>query len=278
MKKTLLALSLFMAAWTVQAADLLYGLYQGSGTPTARGTKKAETYDVAIHLADPFLVGKEVRGLRIPINTAAQNVTGYKAWLSSALTLDSDKKNVPDIRCVSFTPSGSWTDVTFDEPYIITEEGLYVGYSFEVSSVNTTTSDANQTPLMCFDGDDGLYIHTSRTYRKWMTTTSLGTSALLLRLGGEGIHQRAVKIPVTRMHHHPGWLVHHQYILVFIDDIQRNVLRDDIHAAAAIRHHEPDHIAGADDDIRLGEFPVHEDITGLDGALDAVTGRILQVG
>lgn len=197
MKKTLLALSLFMAAWTVQAADLLYGLYQGSGTPTARGTKKAETYDVAIHLADPFLVGKEVRGLRIPINTAAQNVTGYKAWLSSALTLDSDKKNVPDIRCVSFTPSGSWTDVTFDEPYIITEEGLYAGYSFEVPSVNITTSDANQTPLMCFDGDEGIYIHTSRTYRKWMTTASLGTSALLLRLGGEGIHERAaaLKLP-----------------------------------------------------------------------------------
>ena len=194
MKKTLLALSLFMAAWTVQAADLLYGLYQGSGTPTARGTKKAETYDVAIHLCDPFLVGKEVRGLRIPINTAAKNATDYKAWLSTALTLDSDKKNVPDICSVSFTPSSSWVDVTFDEPYIITEEGLYVGYSFEVSSVNTTTSDANQTPLMCFDGDDGLYIHTSRTYRKWMTTTSLGTSALLLRLGGEGIHQRAASL------------------------------------------------------------------------------------
>ena len=194
MKKLLLVLSLFMAAWTVQAADLLYGLYQGSGTPTARGTKKAETYDVAIHLADPFLVGKEVRGLRIPINTAAKNATDYKAWLSTALTLDSNKKNVPDICSVSFTPSSSWVDVAFDEPYIITEEGLYVGYSFEVSSVNTTTSDANQTPLMCFDGDDGLYIHTSRTYRKWMTTTSLGTSALLLRLGGEGIHQRAASL------------------------------------------------------------------------------------
>ena len=194
MKKLLLALSLFMVAWTVQADDLLYGLYQGNGTPTARGTKKAETYDVAIHLADPFLVGKEVRGLRIPINTAAKNATDYKAWLSTALTLDSNKKNVPDICSVSFTPSSSWVDVAFDEPYIITEEGLYVGYSFEVSSVNTTTSDANQTPLMCFDGDDGLYIHTSRTYRKWMTTTSLGTSALLLRLGGEGIHQRAASL------------------------------------------------------------------------------------
>ena len=194
MKKLLLALSLFMVAWTVQAGDLLYGLYQGNGTPTARGTKKAETYDVAIHLCDPFLVGKEVRGLRIPINTAAKNATDYKAWLSTALTLDSNKKNVPDICSVSFTPSSSWVDVTFDEPYIITEEGLYAGYSFEVSSVNTTTSDANQTPLMCFDGGDGLYIHTSRTYRKWMTTTSLGTSALLLRLGGEGIHQRAASL------------------------------------------------------------------------------------
>ncbi len=194
MKKQLLVLPLLMAAWTVQADDLLYGLYQGNGTPTARGTKKAETYDVAIHLADPFLVGKEVRGLRIPINTAAQNATDYKAWLSSALTLDANKQNVPNIRCVTFTPSGSWTDVTFDEPYVITEAGLYAGYSFEVPTVNTSTSDANQTPLMCFDGGEGLYIHTSRTYRKWMTTPSLGTSALLLRLGGEGIHERAASL------------------------------------------------------------------------------------
>ena len=194
MKKLLLTLSLLMAAWTVQAADLLYGLYQGSGNVTAKGTKKVENYDVAIHLADPFLVGKEIRGLRIPINTAAQNTTGYVAWLSSALTLDGNKKNVPDIRSVSFTPSGSWTDVTFDEPYVITAEGLYVGYSFEVSSIGTSASDANQTPLMCFDGGDGLYIHTSRTYRKWQTTASLGTSAILLRLGGEGIHERAASL------------------------------------------------------------------------------------
>lgn len=194
MKKLLLVLSLLMAAWTVQADDLLYGLYQGNGSLTAKGTKKAETYDVAIHLADPFLVGKEVRGLRIPINTAARNTTGYKAWLSSALTLDSDKKNVPDILSVSFTPSGSWTDVTFDEPYIITESGLYAGYSFEVPTVSTTTSDANQTPLMGFDGGEGIYIHTSRTYRKWMTTATLGTSAIQLRLGGEGIHEYAASL------------------------------------------------------------------------------------
>ena len=194
MKKFLLAFLLFLTAWTVQAADLLYGLYQGNGTPTARGTKKAETYDVAIHLADPFLVGKEIRGLRIPINTAAQNATGYVAWLSSELTLDSDKKNAPDICSASFTPSGSWTDVMFDEPYVITSEGIYAGYSFDVPEVSTTGTDANQTPLMCFDGSEGIYIHTSRTYRKWQTTASLGTSALLLRLGGEGIHNLAASL------------------------------------------------------------------------------------
>lgn len=194
MKKLLLVLPFLVAALAVQADDLLYGLYQGNGTPTARGTKKTETYDVAIHLSDPFLVGKEVRGLRIPINTAATNATNYEAWLSSELTLDSDKKNVPDICSASFTPSSSWVDVTFDEPYVVTEEGIYAGYSFEVSSVGTATTDANQTPLMCFDGSDGIYIHTSRTYRKWQTTTSLGTSALLLRLGGEGIHKRAASL------------------------------------------------------------------------------------
>jgi len=193
MKKLLLALSLFMTAWAVQADDLLYGLYQGNGDLTAKGTKKVEAYDVAIHFDDPFLVGKEVRGLRIPINSAARNARNYMAWLSSELTLASGK-NVPDICSVSFTPSGSWADVTFDEPYVITEEGFYAGYSFEVSSIGTSATDANQTPLMCFNGSEELYIHTSRTYRKWQTTAMFGTSALLLRLGGEGIHERAASL------------------------------------------------------------------------------------
>ena len=85
MKKLLLALPLLMAALAVQADDLLYGLYQGNGDLTAKGTKKVETYDVAIHFDDPFLVGKEVRGLRIPINSVPMRAKPCSCGHSSQL-------------------------------------------------------------------------------------------------------------------------------------------------------------------------------------------------
>ncbi len=39
------------------------------------------------------------------------------------------------------------------------------------------------------------------------------------------VEQRAVGMPGRRMHHQPGRLVDHQNLVVFIDDVERNVLR-----------------------------------------------------
>ena len=106
MKKTLLTLFALLATVVVEADnEMLYGVYRGSGTLTGIGTKKAETYDVAMHLTDPYLVGMEVRGLRVPINTSAKNTADYKAWITTELKVD-DNANVPDILSVDFTPDG----------------------------------------------------------------------------------------------------------------------------------------------------------------------------
>ena len=200
MKKTLLTLFALLATVVVEADnEMLYGVYRGSGTLTGIGTKKAETYDVAMHLTDPYLVGMEVRGLRVPINTSAKNTADYKAWITTELKVD-DNANVPDILSVDFTPDGKWADVTFDTPYVITEGGIYVGYSFTVSSVDTdNSSDANQFPLMTISGADlsGLYVHTSRSVRKWteFEQTSYFTAknafAFVVRLSGSKVKTRA---------------------------------------------------------------------------------------
>lgn len=200
MKKTLLTLFALLATLVVQADnEMLYGVYQGSGTLTGIGTKKAETYDVAMHLTDPYLVGMEVRGMKVPINTSAKNTTDYKAWITTELKVDYNV-NVPDILSVDFTPDGKWADVTFDTPYVITEGGIYVGYSFTVSSVDTDNSnDANQIPLMTISGADlsGLYVHTSRSVRKWteFEQTSYFTAknafAFVVRLSGSKVKTRA---------------------------------------------------------------------------------------
>lgn len=178
--------------------EQLYGVYKGSGTLAGIGTQKAETYDVALHLTAPELAGLEIRGLDIPINTSATGLTEYKAWITKELTL-SGGKNVADVASVDFTPNGKWTSVRFAEPYVLTEEGIYVGYSFTVPSVDVNnSSDPAKTPLMCFPSTetDDMQVHTSRSYRKWTplaeTTLTAGRAlAFVVRLGGDRVKQYA---------------------------------------------------------------------------------------
>ena len=187
MKRFLLITMVGLASMTLMAADneLLYGFYQGSGTLKSLGTRKVESYDVAIHLTDPFLVGQSIYGLRIPINTSAKKTSDYSAWLSKTLKVESGK-NVPDIASISFDANAKWVDVTFEMPYVITAEGVYAGYSFTVSNVE---NEADQLPIQTIATDEqgGMFIHTSRTYRQWKELSGVGASALTVRLGGEGI-------------------------------------------------------------------------------------------
>lgn len=183
-----------------QQNELLYGVYTGSGTLKGMGTLKAETYDVAMLLNDPSLVGMRITGINVPLNTAA-TVTDCKAWLTKQLTLESGK-NVPDITSIDFTPEGKWVEVTFAEPYTITEEGVYAGYSLTVPSVDTdNANDPNKVPIMCIASNDlgNLYMHTSRSVRKWRNlpeTAYYGTGAyaMVVRLTGDNVKEHAAAL------------------------------------------------------------------------------------
>ena len=164
------------------------------------GTLKAETYDVAMLLNDPSLVGMRITGINVPLNTAA-TVTDCKAWLTKQLALESGS-NIPDITSIDFTPNGNWVEVTFAEPYTITEEGVYAGYSLTVPSVDAdNANDPNKVPIMCVASEDigNLYIHTSRSVRKWRNlpeTAYYGTGAyaMIVRLSGEHIKTHAASL------------------------------------------------------------------------------------
>ena len=185
------ALLCTLTAWA--DGEIYYGIYQGTGTLTGYGTGKSETYDVAIHLTDPSLVGMEIRGIRIPVNASAKNASGYKAWLTHALTLESNKM-APDIVSLEATPSGSWAEVRLDAPYVIEAGGLYVGYSLTVSSVDASNAnDPNKAPVMttATENPEGLLIHTSRTYRKWVGLAEVGSPAVVVLIGGDNIREHA---------------------------------------------------------------------------------------
>ncbi len=189
----------FVSILTARAdGEIYFGVYQGTGTLSSYGTKKAETYDIALHLTDPTLVGMEVRGIRIPVNVDAANVQDYKAWLSKELTLE-NKIMTPDIVSVEVTPNGKWAEVRLNEPYVIEEGGFYAGYSFKVSSIDAGNSgDPNRTPVMttAAENPDGLLIHTSRTYQKWVGLAGQGSSALVVLIGGERVKAYSASLVV----------------------------------------------------------------------------------
>lgn len=173
-KKNLLAAAV-MAAFSISAYAADKQTEYSYATPGSDeyiwGTTKAETYDVAILLKDPTLVGKRVVGVQAPVGSD-QDVTNISAFMTKTLGI-SGKNNAADIAVkagewsTETTPAGfPIITATFDEPYTITEEGVYVGYSFTVTSA---VFDGQKNPIIVTPSDrtDGLYLHTTRTYLKW---------------------------------------------------------------------------------------------------------------
>lgn len=132
------------------------------------GFSKKETFDVAIRIIDPALVGAKITSMRVPIPSKAEWVKDLSAWLSSDLKLDK-KVNAPDIASVPATLGDDlFMRAEFTEPYTLTEEGVYVGYSFTVTELH----DYSTTPVAVLPGisENGLFVHSSRSVLKWTAT------------------------------------------------------------------------------------------------------------
>lgn len=188
MKKTILLMTAAMmtAITSAFAAPLDFSYNFGAATPEYYGTGKAETYDVAIRLANPSFVGATVTGLRVPLMSEA--TAEASVWLSSELKLKKvSGKNVtnPDIMSQSAEIADGWLNVTFDTPYVIPEEGVYVGYSFTVTDAETEA--AKPVAVVPGENPDAFYLHTSRTKLRWgsMTGDTGMISAMTVTLDGD---------------------------------------------------------------------------------------------
>lgn len=146
--------------------------YAGSGI-SQYGKDKKEVIDVAICISDPSLAGKKLTGLKAYINTI-EDISGTSMWMSKELTLKSNV-NQPDLATFPVTPEkvtingqqAGELSVNFEDPYILTEEPLYVGYSL---SVDNLTSEAQKKPVL-ISGEanpNGCFMHMSRSVLKWM--------------------------------------------------------------------------------------------------------------
>lgn len=160
------------SAATVSAEDMQYS-YSEDDYYYLWGLKVAQTYDVAVNLGGEAFTGNKMKSIAVPV-IVSENIDNYKIWLTTELVLekiDGKKTNVPNIATVDVTPTDiqdelGWITYTFDEPYTIGANGIFVGYSFTVGAVD---NDYDRYPVVVTVGskDGGLYVHSSKTYLQW---------------------------------------------------------------------------------------------------------------
>jgi thiol-disulfide isomerase/thioredoxin len=163
----------------------------GGGTKGYFGDWNANTYDVAIHVQDEALTGTYIEEISFPL-MRAKDISGVKVWLSSQLRVEHNQ-NVPDLVSVDVETlrTGNIT-VKLDKPYIIPEEGVYVGYTL---TVDETSYRNDNGPIRVISGPraTGFYLHTANGFLKWMDVAEgLDMSAIIdLKLGGSKVKQHA---------------------------------------------------------------------------------------
>lgn len=193
----LAALALLATPLTAAAGDgeITYTNDTGKGKATTFGTSKKESYNVAIHLTDKSLAGVTIKRIRIPMDSA-DNVSNLCVWLTTELQLKTEngkKVNDPNILSQEATAGIGWVDVELASPYTITDDGVYVGYSFDIDSL--TTHNTTPVALTSETNDGAFYLYTSRTYRRWMDKSATGSSQLQVVLSGVDNDAASLSIP-----------------------------------------------------------------------------------
>lgn len=164
------------------ANDGLVTYSANTGTKEVKyfGTAKKESFDVAMLLADKYTKGKKIETIKVPFPKDAE-IGNVKIWLTKKLTLE-NKKNVADVMTLDATMDDSTAIVKFATPYTIDSDTLYIGYSFDVVELTERT----QLPISLINekGVQGLWTHSSRTYRSWLDKSTYGCSAMQVELSG----------------------------------------------------------------------------------------------
>lgn len=197
MHKILISIMLCMALFA-HAEQIQYSYSTQKEPTTNYGFGKAETYDVAICINDPSLIGSKIISLSVPL-PGGENITNPKVWISSDLLLKKiggKYENAPDIAEYEATISNGILSCTFPKAYTIANK-IYIGYSF---TTTVGTGDCGKPVVVVGTPDEnGLYLHSSKTKLKWASAaaSASGVSAMSLTLDGNFQYNSATFHTVT---------------------------------------------------------------------------------
>ncbi|MCH5224724.1 MAG: Omp28-related outer membrane protein [Muribaculaceae bacterium] len=193
MKKHLLTLLIAGAASTgVWAENATLDYTYANESLFLYGKGKKELIDVAICINNPGLAGKKITGIKAYISTA-EGIEQTSVWLSNELTLE-NKVNVPDIASFDVTPAavtvGEYDlqvlEANLSEPYTLTADPVYVGYSLSVVS-NSTDQQKNPIVLSSGTNSNGFWLHMKQSVLKWMdySANAKGVAFIVAEIEGE---------------------------------------------------------------------------------------------
>lgn len=113
------------------AAEMWWGNYTGAETTGLAGNNKVPgDYQAAMFVAgDGVLAGTKIKSIRIQTRLSASSSQDVKFWIRTAL----DGENVVEVTPETVSGSG-FTTVELPEAYTLPETGVYVGYSFRVTT------------------------------------------------------------------------------------------------------------------------------------------------
>lgn len=166
-----------------------------SGNADIFGRPRKQVYDVAMCINEPSLAGKSITKITSYISSV-EGLGDASIWLSSALNLDKEGYNAPDIKTWNVTPAlasygglnnlGMLT-IELAEPYQMTADPLYVGYSFNVEDIAT---QEQQYPIVVTPGknENGFWLHATQSvlnWRNYFETAEKHVPVIIVELEGE---------------------------------------------------------------------------------------------
>lgn len=191
----IITLLIFLALASTASAQMYYSAYEGNidDCRLVGFGKTNETYDVAMRVDESALQGCRVTGMRFPVPDDAPNAKDYKVWLTHELTLTKGAVD-PDMFVVDVTPKTGWAEITFPTPHTI-DGPFYAGYSLSVSDL-ATEADYSPVVMLPFVGKGGSWLHTSRTYLRFVDYAAEAgmTTTIQLIIEGGSLPENAAAV------------------------------------------------------------------------------------
>ncbi|MDD6540922.1 MAG: hypothetical protein PUF32_01275 [Prevotella sp.] len=178
----------FLCAANGNAAELWWGNYSDQAQ-SLTGNSQLGTYEAAMFVSGTGdFQGIKISGLRFR-SRLYSNATDVKVWVRSAL----DGSNLAE--ATVSTPGKSsteWSQATFDQPVDVPTEGVYVGYSFTLSS---WYSDYDYTPVVYAKKvtEKSFYLK-QPTETAFTDKSATGCLAAQVSISGESLKNNAASI------------------------------------------------------------------------------------